>query len=282
MTACAQSQIQFDFVASTGRTATTFIASALNGLQGIAACHEGYLDGDKAAEPLLPLINLENAQAFTSPGAAQEAVSAKRSREVLAGAAEAAGAARLIDVAYYNATLAHALLGAHPSARMLGLIRDCASFVRSATTLEGEDPLPVGWPDPAKAMTEREVFIEMGRIRPARGTDAKSAWKGWSAVRRNVWLWQETNLLLCAAKEAFGDRVSLVRFETFARQPDAFWAHTARFFNLPSLQAEGRADRVNKKPAGYQVGPLDTWAEAEQTAAQTSQTLIDERASYDC
>lgn len=282
MTQCAKAQVQFDFVASTGRTATTFIASALNGFDGVAACHEGYLDGDKAAEPLLPLINLENAQAFTSPGAAQDAVAGKRSAEILAAAADAAGAARLIDVAYYNATLAHALLSAHPSARMLGLIRNCASFVRSATTLEGEDPLPVGWPDPAKTMSEREIFIEMGRIRPPRGSAAKSAWKDWSAVRRNVWLWEETNLLLCAAKEAYGARVSLVRFETFARDPASFWAHTARFFDLRSLKAEGRADRVNKKPAGYQVGPVNTWAEGEQAAAHTSQTLIDERASYDC
>ncbi len=285
MTQCGRRPVQFDFVASTGRTATTFLASALNGFDGVAACHEGYLDGDKARDALLPLINLENAQAFTSPGAAAQAVAEKRSLKVIADAVEAAGAERLIDVAYYNATLAHALLSAHPATRMLGVIRDCASFVRSATTLTGEDPLPVGWADPNKPMSQREMFIEMGRIRPARQSAARTEWKSWGAVRRNVWLWKETNLLLCAAKEAFPDRVSLVRFATFASEPDTFWAHTSAFFKLPDAGAgvpAGRAEAVNKKPAGYQIGPQETWSPAEQAAAETSQLVINERALYDC
>ena len=285
MTQCGRRPVQFDFVASTGRTATTFLASALNGFSGVAACHEGYLGGDKAQDALLPLINLENAQAFTSPGAAARAVAEKRSPQVIAGAARAVEAERLIDVAYYNATLAHALLSAHPSARMLGVIRDCASFVRSATTMTGEDPLPVGWADPAKPMSQRGLFIEMGRIRPARQSAAKAEWKSWGAVRRNVWLWEETNLLLCAAKDAFPNRVSLVRFETFAKEPSAFWAHTSAFFQLPGDGGgvpAGRAEAVNKKPAGYQIGPQETWAPAERTAAQRSQHLINERATYDC
>ncbi|MEM8686927.1 MAG: hypothetical protein AAGF81_06345 [Pseudomonadota bacterium] len=285
MTQFGRRPVQFDFVASTGRTATTFLASALNGFCGVAACHEGYLDGDKGQDALLPLINLENAQAFTSPGAAAQAVADKRSRQVIADAAQVAGAERLVDVAYYNSTLAHALLNAHPSARMLGVIRNCASFVRSATTITGEDPLPVGWADPDKPMSQREMFIEMGRIRPARQSAAKAEWKGWGAVRRNVWLWEETNLLLCAAKDAFPGRVSLVRFETFAREPAAFWAHTSAFFQLPEASAgvpAGRAEAVNKKPAGYQIGPQESWAPADQAAAQKSQHVINERALYDC
>jgi len=275
----------FDLVASTGRTATTFLASALNDLDDVCACHEGYAGSDKALDPLLPLINLENAQSYALPAAAARVVAAKRSPEVLTAAMAENGASRLIDLAYYNATLASALLRHHPDSRMIGIIRGCESFVRSATTLEGEDPLPVGWPDPAKPMTDREKFISMGRIRPRKGSPAKADWERWSAIRRNIWLWYETNLMLLAAQEEFPERVRLCRFETFKMAPRSFWVVVADLFDLKVVAEGPKTDHGharNEKPAGYQVGPKSDWTIAEQTALERAQTIIDERARYAC
>jgi hypothetical protein len=166
---------------------------------------------------------------------------------------------------------------------MIGIIRECEGFVRSATTLTGEDPLPVGWPDPDKPLTDREKFIAMGRIRPIRGSPDKANWANWGATRRNIWLWQETNLRLCAAKELFGDRVSLLRFSAFQSDSDAFWAFCAWFLTLPhdaGRQLTAPKKMINKKPSGYQIGTADTWKPDDQAALEQAQTLIEKTAHY--
>ncbi len=133
---------QFDFIASTGRTATTYLASALNSFDGVASCHEGYLDSDKSRDPTLELINLENNQAYKSEKFAFEVVHQKRSKCKLVAVQEKLNVSRIIDVAYYNATICTPLLSTHESSRMLGIIRNFENFGRSATTLVDEDPLP--------------------------------------------------------------------------------------------------------------------------------------------
>ena len=277
---------QFDVIASTGRTATTYFATALNSIAGVAACHEGYQGSEhETSIPLLPLINLENAQLFAKPEKAAGVVADKRNADVIAQAQAQSGAARVIDVAYYNPTIAQALLQAWPNMRLVGIIRNCEAFVRSATTLTGEDPLPVGWPDPNKSLTAREKFIAMGRIRPVRGSDMAQAWNTMGAIARNIWLWRETNQLLCAAKEAFPDRVSLIRFETFQTDPTQVWDQIGRVLDLhdlpdqPEKQAKGA---VNKKPFGYQIGQADTWQAPDLQALNAAQAYIDERAIYEC
>lgn len=276
----------FDIIASTGRTATTYLASALNQQAGILACHEGYPGSEKETQtPALPLINLENARAYNAPDSALEIVREKRCAAVINAALAQYQQERMIDVAYYNPTLAHALLETLPGCRMIGLIRDCESFVRSCTTLHGEDPLPVGWPDPQKELSAREKFIAMGRIRPRRASPDKALWASWGAIRRNIWLWRETNLLLCAAKTAFPERVSLMRFETFKKSPETFWHHATGHLDLPTFDAPPAAkkpDAVNKKPFGYQTGPAAEWSADDQNALADAQTLINESADYDC
>jgi hypothetical protein len=275
----------FDFVASTGRTATTYIALVLNMIDGVAACHEGYQGSEKDSDPVLPLINLENAQAYNSQAAAEQIVREKRNPQDVAAALVQTGQQRLVDVAYYNPMIGLELLRQLPECRMIGIIRDCESFVRSCTTMTAEDPLPVGWPDPAKELTAREKFIGMGRIRPRRSSEEKALWKGWSAIRRNIWLWQETNLRLCAAKSAFPDRVSLARFETFQTDPQSFWQQVSATLHLPkvwSVPPAAKTKAVNKKPFGYQVAPATDWTAEEISALKASQNLINERADYDC
>ena len=275
--------MRFNIVASTGRTATTFMAAALNHLDGVVATHEGYRGSDKNSEPLLPLVNLENAAAYSSPKTARHSVATLRGVEVLSTVMDLTPADHLIDVAYYNAMLGEEILALHPQARMIGIIRDCEGFVRSATTIEGEDPLPVGWPDPNKSLSEREKFISMGRIRPGKASSDRSLWSGWGAIQRNIWLWRETNLRLCAAKDAYEDRVALVRFATFQCNPPAFWEFGAKFFDLPlaAIQPPTPAKKMaNKKPAGYQIGSSRTWSAEEQTALNQSQSIIDKAAKY--
>lgn len=276
---------QFDFIASTGRTATTFIATTLNLLPDVLASHEGYAGNNKSADPALPLINLENAQAYAAPDSSYKIVMDKRSVQQIDFAAEQASAQRVIDVAYYNSMISKALLKTHPSARMVGIIRNCANFVRSSTTITGEDPLPVGWPDKGKQLTDKERFIGMGRIRPQKQSPDRPFWRNWSAIRKNLWLWEQTNQMICDTKIQYPDRVILVRFETLVEYPDSFWSRIEDFLELPSIGADNEVTSkkaINKKPFNYQVGPPETWSESEQTALYDFQDAIDRRAQYDC
>ncbi len=277
--------MQFDFIASTGRTATTWLATVLNGVDGVTACHEGYTGSDKDAEPLLPLINLENAQAYARASSGDETVADKRSPAALAAIPALAGVSHLIDVAYYNAILSSALLAGQPRARMLGIVRDPESFVRSSTTISGEDPLPVGWADPAKPLTDREKFIAMGRIRPRRGSPEKANWDSWSAIRRNIWLWRETNLAIANAQARHPDRVKICHFDTFRAEPDRFWATLAAHFDLPIDGPPKRATddkAVNRKPSGYQIGPAIDWTDQERAELADADQMIRDRIVYEC
>lgn len=270
--------MQFHAIASTGRTATTFLARALDSLAGVAACHEGYRAADKDSEPLLPLINLENRQAFYSAEKAREIVAAKRSDTVLGPLAERLDFEALVDVAYYNPVIAEALLEAHPEMRLVAIIRELEPFVRSATAMEGEDLLPVGWPDPGKPLTARERFIEMGRIKPAKGSREAEEWDGWSAIARNIWLWRETNALLLQARAKFGERVLLLPFEGLSADPEGFLSNIADHFGFPQqgipAALEAAKGHRNRKASGYQVGPLAEWTANEQALAHEAQTEI--------
>jgi hypothetical protein len=272
--------VAFHIIASTGRTATTFLAAALDTIEGVTACHEGYAGADKGDEPLLPLINLENNLAYQSPAQAVAIVEAKRGEDALEAAAARAGSSVLVDVAYYNPTIASAVLDLHPDCRMLGIIRDCASFVRSATQIEGEDFLPVGWPDQAKPLTDREKFIGFGRIRPRRGSNDAARWKEWSAIERNIWLWRETNLLLLEARDRFPDRVSLVDFAMLKSSPVQFWNEVVTHLglpHLPELSSKLTMGFVNTKATGYQVGPASDWSEHERSFLAEAEATIANR-----
>ncbi len=148
--------------------------------------------------------------------------------------------------------------------------------------MDGEDLLPVGWPDPAKELSARERFIEMGRIKPIKGSDEAAQWDGWSAVQRNIWLWRETNALLLAARERFGKRVLVLPFEDLSRDPVEFVEKIARHLGLPT---EGIAEALelarghkNRKATGYQIGPMAEWTEEEQEFAELAQKRIGQEA----
>ncbi|NBN89430.1 MAG: hypothetical protein EBV24_03805 [Actinobacteria bacterium] len=171
-------------IASTGRTATSFIAEALNMVTGIAALHEGHLGNDSGPD-ILPLVNLDNFQCFKSPAHVASVVATKRSEGVIDGARRALGATLLVDVAYYNSVLLKEMLSQMPASRGAIIIRDCESFVRSATWFSGTDPMPVGWPDPAKELDP----VDYDRVSPRQGprwTTRRGACCGAVAPKRAV------------------------------------------------------------------------------------------------
>lgn len=252
------------FVASTGRTATMAMAATLDRLPGVAAFHEGHRPGDPQT-PRLPLINLQNGPAWRDEELAERTVAERRDDTTLQGAAP--GADLVVDVAFYNAPLLRALAKRHPTAPLLVVFRRCETFVRSATIVSGEDRQPAGWPDPAKALTDRERFVELGRLRPHPASSAAAAWPSWSGVQRNIWLWHAINSRLALLVEEL-DRVASVRFEQLATDPIDFWSCCLRALGMHRPDHLARcvdrsAVRVNAR-AAYQVGPVDSWNPAER------------------
>lgn len=270
----------FHFIASTGRTATTYLASFLNSLDGVCGCHESYAGAEKDSDPVLPVINLENSLCYRKPLAAYDVVTEKRSATVVEQVASASGKRIVVDVAYYNATIAAALLDTHPQSRMVAIIRDCASFVRSATCVSGEDPLPVGWPSADKPLTEREKFIALGRIKPTRQNPQYQHWKDWSPISKNIWLWQETNRLILEAARKHKNRSCILAFNELKNDRSRFLKNIIDFLNLPepdSIDAKAeQCDRHrNSKPSGYQIGPESDWPEPEREQLEQAQEYID-------
>jgi hypothetical protein len=271
-------------VASTGRTATSFIAACFDQLPGIAACHEGHQGNDDGPD-LLPLVNLENFQVFRDPSSGASVVEKKRSRDIIQASQRAAKADVVVDVAYYNAVLGEPILASHEDSLMVGIIRDCESFVRSVTWVSGTDPMPVGWPDPHKELSTRERFISMGRIRPTTGPDHES-WSGWGAIERNIWLWRETNARLCEAKERYPERVTVLDFASAEQAMLPFLGDVLDGLAMPqnadataSLASAVRtaSDRTNQRSGGYQIPEHTQWSEAQQEMLQQATAHIERR-----
>lgn len=271
-------------IASTGRTATSYIAEALNMLPGVAALHEGHL-GNDAGPDVLPMVNLDNFQCYKSATRAAEVVATKRSAAVLEDAQRALGVGLLVDVAYYNSVLLADILAQVPDARGAIIIRDCESFVRSATWFTGTDPMPVGWPDPAKELDARERFIGMGRLRPHSGPEV-DAWPSWGAIERNIWLWRATNNVLCDAWAKFPERILCIDFHDIVTQPTAVLASLLATIDLPLEEAAvgelGRVlvearSRQNERLGGYQVGSAETWTAEQRRLLAEAQREIASR-----
>jgi len=144
---------RFAFCASTGRTATMFLANTLDAVPGVLGLHEGHTPGEPPI-PRLPLINLQNLKAWHDSAYADQTVAASRDHATLSETA--AGAELLIDLAYYNAPLLVPIAKQHPDSVLFVIFRRCEGFVRSATIVSGEDLQPAGWPDRSKSLTDRE------------------------------------------------------------------------------------------------------------------------------
>lgn len=232
------------------------------------------------------MINIENSSAFRDPLDAARVVATKRDRAALEHAYAFSGCDVVVDAAYYNAVLATALLDHHPNMRLVGLIRDCESFVRSVTWLRGEDPMPVGWPAVDKELTQRERFIEMGRIRPADDDAAAEQWPTWGPIERNVWLWSATNHRLLDARDAHPDRTAIIDFAELRIDPVGFTRSICQHLRLDARPAgdatwadvvELARSRTNERQGGYQIGASASWSRLQQALLADATNEIAER-----
>jgi hypothetical protein len=265
---------------------TSYVASLLNKIPGVVGLHEGHLGVDEGAD-VLPMINVQHLAAYRSAEGADEVVKNMRSMSVIEEAGLDFGGSTIIDVAYYNAILASSLLSSHPRLRMVAIIRDCESFVRSATWLTGTDPMPVGWPSPEKPLDARERFIAMGRIRPLEGP-AVEQWSTWSAIARNIWLWQETNERLLATVLNWRDRTLLLNFSDFTSDTDSVMKKIVSWLlpetaeeiigsELWPIPSNGSVARQNSRVGGYQIGPKESWSVDEKSLWLEAMTTISKK-----
>lgn len=255
------------FCASTGRTATMFLATCLNRLEGVVGLHEGHLPGVPGDRPLprLPLINVQNRRAWHDPEYAARLVSETRDAATLDSAA--GGARLLADVAFYNAPLLAAIAECYPDALLFVIFRRCEGFVRSATITSSEDPQPAGWPGRSKPLTDREKFISLGRLKPEPGHGDHVSWPDWSAVQRNIWLWTTVNRHLHQLAGTHPNCHRLL-FEDLVERPAAFWTDFLRKLGILSPSAlsecvEFSKSKINRRQC-YQIGPAASWSAAEQ------------------
>jgi hypothetical protein len=255
---------RFAFCASTGRTATMFLATTLNTLSSVVGLHEGHVPGNPPT-PQLPLINLQNRKAWYDPAYAERTVAEARDFATLS---KTAGDAKLlVDVAFYNAPLLVSLARQQPEANLFVIFRRCEEFVRSATIVIGEDRQPAGWPDRSKPLTDRERFISIGRLKPRLGSDDAEQWSMWSAIQRNIWLWHAVNSHLLQVSESLANCHTLL-YEDLVEDPKTFWTDFLRELNIFSESnlaqcVERSASKMNQRPS-YQVGSIDTWTQVER------------------
>lgn len=237
-----------------------FVAKTLHRLPGIVATHEGHVISDESY-PLLPLINFQNRKAWHDPAFAEATAAKLRSGEVLQQAAK--GASALVDIAFNNAPFLDALAAQHPGAKFLAIFRRCEGFVRSATIVTGEDMQPAGWPDRDKPLTDREKFIELGRLKPAKGTEYDAFWGQWSAIERNIWLWSTVNAHLWRFIGEDATRGRLL-FEDLAHAPEIFWEKLLGTIGQDTPANLARcvalSGRKTNQRSSYQVGPVAEWS----------------------
>ena len=258
------SQCRLAFCASTGRTATMFIATVLNNLPKVIALHEGHWPGDPQT-PRLPLINLENRQSWYDPLFGERTVAEKRDWKTLSK--DAGSADLLVDVAFYNAPLLVPLTRQHPNSQLLVILRRCEGFVRSATIIRGEDRQPAGWPDPAKTLTDREKFISLGRLMPKPGSKYAEIWPNWSAIERNIWLWYHVNSHLAQVSDTHANCKTIL-FENLSQDPVGFWTEVLchlKIYSQANLSycTKQSAKKINKR-RDYQIGAFETWGDGER------------------
>ena len=252
------------WIASTGRTATMFLAACLDRLEGVDALHEGHAPGDPT-QPRLPPINVHNRKAWHDPEYAARLVAEKRNAGILNAAAGRAGL--FVDVAFYNAPLLSALAERYPGALLFAIFRRCEGFVRSATIVSGEDRQPAGWPDRSKPLTDREKFISLGRLKPEPGHPDRASWDGWSAIQRNIWLWTTVNAHLHRFSGA-NPNCHRLFFEELVARPEAFWTGFLRQlgkFSPATLSAcvALSGSKINRRQS-YQIGGVESWNAAER------------------
>jgi hypothetical protein len=225
------------FGASTGRTATMHLANCLNAESACVCVHEGKIrHRETPGEEILPFLTLENRLAYEWPDRAQDIINTKRA---VIDELDLTGVNHFGDISYNYSPYLKPLSVRFPGAKLLVIVRDGRSFVRSATVLEGEDDAPVGWPPDDKVTSKMERYISLGRLQPRRGSSLEAVWPSWSAYQKNVWLWAETNALLLDSLETIDTkRYLLVRFEDFVSDALRVYSRIREFLGFEGAVPE--------------------------------------------
>jgi hypothetical protein len=255
--------VNIAFIASTGRTATQYIASTLNRLGSVTGLHEGQLLSTPP-QKVLPSINVQNRRAWYDQNYASKTVEETRNELILTCASKQSNL--IVDTAYYNASILEALINKHPRATFFVVFRRCETFVRSATILRGEDHQPAGWPDPGKPLSDRELFISIGRLKPDLSSKEASKWQSWSAIQRNIWLWSYINSQLYRIHETYKSCHKLY-FEEISTDTRKFWRKLLGALSLDeeenlNICLANSHQRINPRST-YQIGSMNTWDEGE-------------------
>lgn len=250
---------QIFFGIGSGRVGSMALANALNCEAECNCLHEGkFRDMETVGEQLLPFLTLQNRIAYEKPSEASMLVHQYRNqmREIAVNRE----LKYFGDIAYNNAPFVTALHKYYPDAKFIFQFRDCLSFVRSCTAVDTVDETPVGWPPDDKPLSKVERYIALGRIQPRATSEESALWDRWSFVKKNIWLWAETNrIILEALSEIPKSLVYNMRSEDFRVDPLGSYCNLRKFLGianpLPSGIRRCLADRPINKRAYY---TLDT------------------------
>lgn len=206
------------FGVGTGRSATMAISNALNSELQTLVLHEGKVrEMSASGVQHLPFLTLENRLAYEYPHMVESIISDLRSIDKISSLSN--GRVCFGDIAYNYSPLVGGLKKQFPLAKIIFFYRDCIPFVRSCTTITNEDETPVGWPPSSREMTDLELYISYGRLQPKEGTEDAKDWPKWDYLKKNVWLWCETNRIILEQIELFKSDVFFFKFEDFKIDP---------------------------------------------------------------
>lgn len=185
------------FVTGTGRCGTAAISNLLAKAENSIACHEGFVEPpmDKDIFLINPLF-VEHLEAYLNPQIAEDILIKKRTPEINGIFDKFPNIERFCDAAFYYVPFIEALPRVFPGCRVAIIIRDGRHYVRSATTTQVPDPIPIGY-GPADEVTRKErPNLFKGRLRPGENSDIFKVWPTLTPFQKNTWVWAETNRMI--------------------------------------------------------------------------------------
>ena len=243
------------FATGSGRCGTMWLSNLLNSEQNTLALHEGKIRVEESVgDQYLPFLTLQNKQAYDNPSVADFLFD--KYRKNINDNFEKHNVGFFGDIAYNYAPFLSSIRTKYPSAKVIFLYRNGIDFVRSSTTNEEPDPVPVGWPPKGKKLSKLERYINLGRISPRGNDPLYRKWSSLSVVAKNAWLWAETNRIIIEQLAEFdNDNVLTVRFEDFVSSPQIVYDEIRRFLCIEHpISTQTKAlltSRINSRSTKY-------------------------------
>lgn len=219
------------FGVGSGRCGTMAIANYLNAETGVTCLHEGKIRNlEEAGEQWLPFLTLQNLAAYRDPDQALPIL--RKTRSVMPDLLKERQLTALGDIAYNYAPFVGAIPTLFPEAKLIVIVRNGKSFVRSVYTSMVPDPTPVGWLDD-RELSDMERYIALGRLRPNGDDISEDQWDDMTPLEKNSWLWSETNRLILDGVQAWKpENVLHIIFEEFFKNPTVGYERVRAFLGL--------------------------------------------------